>query len=176
MDVNHDWINEVRQQYSDDDLKEANNFIQNALAKDRDRCDDEDFIDFQTLNEKQESVLTRIESHYNDILMGKQVEALRMIIMGTAGTEKSYLIRAIQERLQIMAETGQNPPVIVLAPTGVAAFNINGVTIHLMLSIPIINDKRDKGLNIDGERLKQLQERLQRVHYVIIDEKSMVGR
>ena len=71
IDINHDWINEVRQWYSDDDLKEANNFIQNALSKDRDRCDDEDFIDFQTLNEKQESVLKRIESHYNDILIGK---------------------------------------------------------------------------------------------------------
>jgi hypothetical protein len=31
--------------------------------------------------------------------MGKQVEALRMIIMGTAGMRKSYLIRAIRERL-----------------------------------------------------------------------------
>src|ERR1700722_11402912 len=108
--------------------------------------------------------------------MGKQVEALRMIIMGTAGTGKSYLIRAIRERLRTIAGTGQNPPVIVLAPTGVAAFNINGATIHSMLSIPIINDKRGKGLDIDGERLKQLQERLQGVHYVIIDEKSMVGR
>jgi len=146
------------------------------LGKDRDRCDDEDFIDFQTLNEKQESVLKRIESHYNDILMGKQVEALRMIIMGTAGTGKSYLIRVIRERLQTITGIGQNPPVIVLAPTGVAAFNINGATIHSILSIPIINDKHSKGLDIDGERLKQLQERLQGVHYVIIDEKSMVGR
>ncbi len=76
------------------------------MGKDRDRCDDEDFIDFQTLNEKQESVLKRIESHYNDILMGKQVEALRMIIMGTAGTGKSYLIRVIRERLQTITGTG----------------------------------------------------------------------
>jgi hypothetical protein len=75
-----------------------------------------------------------------------------------------------------MAGNGQNLPVIVLAPTGVAAFNINGATIHSMLSILIINDKHGKGLDINGERLKQLQERLQGVHYIIIDEKSMIGR
>ncbi len=56
-----------------------------------------------------------------------------------------------------------------------AAFNINGAMIHSMLSILIINDKYSKGLDIDGECLKQLQEKLQGVHYVIIDEKSMVG-
>ena len=63
-------------------------------------------------------------------------------------------------------------PVLVLAPTGVAAFNINGITVHSALSIPIIA----KDLDINGERLKQLQNRLQDVIYVIIDEKSMVGR
>ena len=94
--------------------------------------------------------------------------------MGTAGTGKSYLIRAIRQRLQTMCGEESNPPVIVIAPTGVAAFNINEVTIHFTLSIPICNDKRL--VDIDGERLKQLQERMNMVHYIIIDEKSMVGR
>ena len=91
--------------------------------------------------------------------------------MGTAGTGKSYLIKAIRGKLQTMAGSESK---IVLAPTGAAAFNIIGVTIHSMLSNPIINDK--KRFDIDGERLKQLQERLDKVQYIIIDEKSMVGR
>jgi len=57
----------------------------------------------------------------------------------------------------------------------VAAFNINGAMIHSMLSILIINDKYSKGLNIDGERLKQLQERLQGVHYVISMRKAWLA-
>ena len=65
-------------------------------------------------------------------------------------------------------------PVVVLAPTGVASFNINGMTIHSGLSIPIINDA--KRLDINGERLKQLQDKLKDVRYIIIDEKSMIGR
>ena len=62
----------------------------------------------------------------------------------------------------------------VLAPTGVAAFNIDGITIHSELSIPIVND--EKRLGITGERLMQLQDRLKDIRYMIIDEKSMVGR
>ena len=60
---------------------------------------------------------------------------------------------------------------IVLAPTGVAAFNILGTTIHSTLSVPISNSNFD----IEGERLKDLQKRLNGVKYIIIDEKSMLG-
>ncbi len=116
----------------------------------------------------------RIESHYSDILAGKQVKALRMIIMGIAGTGKSYLIRVIREKLWIMAGSRSKNPVVILASTGVVAFNINSMTIHSMLSILIVNDK--KQFDIDRECLKQLQERLDKVQYIIIDEKSMVRR
>ncbi len=61
--------------------------------------------------------------------------------------------------------------VVILALTGVTVFNINGVMIYSMLSISILSDNC---FDIDGERLKQLQERLQNVNYFIIDEKSMV--
>ena len=63
--------------------------------------------------------------------------------------------------------------VLVIAPTGIAAFNINGATIHSTLSIPIINKQ---SYEIDGNKLKKLQERLHNIIYFIIDEKSMVGR
>ena len=58
---------------------------------------------------------------------------------------------------------------IVLAPTGVAAFNIHGSTIHSTLSV-LINSS---DFNIEGERLKTLQKRL---NGVIIDGKSMLDR
>lgn len=60
--------------------------------------------------------------------------------MGTAGTGKSYLIKTIQGRLiQEMVGTGSKSLMVVLVPTGVAAFNIDRITIHSGLSIPIIN-------------------------------------
>ena len=95
--------------------------------------------------------------------------------MGTAGTGKSYLIQAIQCRLLEIARNNGliiKSPILVLALTGVAAFNIHGAMIYSALSIPVNSSNFDIG----GERLKQLQKRLHDVKYIIIDEKSMVGR
>ena len=64
-------------------------------------------------------------------------------------------------------------PVKVIVPTGVTTFNINGATIYSILSISIFNNKYS---NLDSKRLKQLQEKLKNVIYLIIDEKSMVRR
>ncbi|EXX62825.1 Pif1p [Rhizophagus irregularis DAOM 197198w] len=89
---------------------------------------------------------------------------LQIIVMGTARTGKSYLINAIRERLQ--------QTTIVRAPTKVAAFNIQGSTIHSTLSIPITGTTYE----LEGESLRKLQNKLKDTHYFIIDEMSMVGR
>ena len=56
-------------------------------------------------------------------------EPLRMIIQGTAGTGKSYLINTIKKALYSQAVAGHNP-LLLLAPIGVASFNIHATTIH----------------------------------------------
>ena len=60
----------------------------------------------------------------------------------------------------------------VVAPTGVAAFNIDGNTLHSLLSLPTKGEFND----LQGEHLKRLQQSLESVQYIIIDEMSMVGR
>ena len=86
------------------------------------------------------------------------------ILTGTAGTGKSYLINCLRlllgDRLR------------VAAPTGVAAFNVSGHTLHSLLSLPTKGEFKD----LEGERLHSLQQSLADVHYLIIDELSMVGR
>ena len=124
---------------------------------------DDNTVNIQKLNNKQRTVFNRIETHYNNILIDKRSEVLRIIIMGTAGTGKSYLIRAIRKRLNT------HTPVQVIAFTDVTAFNINRSTIHSMLSVPINNS--NKNGELDGNQLKQLQD----VIYLIINEKSIVG-
>lgn len=61
----------------------------------------------------------------------KQVAAppLRMIVQGTTGTDKSFLIDCIRQKLNIFTGVKTNP-LLVLAPIGVAAYNIQGTTIH----------------------------------------------
>ena len=112
-------------------------------------------------------------------LQGKQLQAyalvrehaeaeapppLRMIVSGTAGTGKSYLIHCLRLLLKNRVR--------VAAPTGVAAFNIEGHTLHCLLSLPVKGDFKD----LEGERLHQMQQSLANMEYLIIDEMSMVGR
>ena len=105
IDRNHDWINEAKENYSITDIAMAGNFVRDASnkARDVDREEINDIIDYQSLNEKQQKVFKRIETHYNDIITGKKVEPLRVLVMGTAGTGKSYLIKAIRVQLHKMA-------------------------------------------------------------------------
>jgi len=175
IDRNHDWINEGKQNYSVTDIAMAGNFVRQSSnnARDNQREKINDIIEYQSLNENQKKVFKKIKTHFNNILMRKEVAPLRIIVMGTAGTGKSYLIKAIRGQLCRMAGAGSKSPILVIAPTGVAAFNINGSTIHSALSIPILKENNDE---LNGEKLKQLQDRLQNVTYLIIDEKSMVGR
>ncbi len=86
-----------------------------------------------------------------------------IFITGQAGTGKTTLIESFRK------STGKN--VIVLAPTGVAAANIGGRTIHSFCGIgPTSNLNKAKPLN-DGDPHKKVVEHLD---MVIIDEASMV--
>ncbi|EXX69416.1 Pif1p [Rhizophagus irregularis DAOM 197198w] len=175
IDRNNDWFGGIRRRYPNIDSIDLNTFVQQSRIEDDVSMVNSIIVDYQTLNEKQMIIFRKIETHYNAIITNhNQVEPLRLIIMGTAETSKSYLINAIRARLQEIAMNNgaETSPVIVLAPTGIAAFNIYGTMIYSTLSI-LINSSN---LNIEGEQLKNLQKKLNEVNYVIIDEKSMLGR
>lgn len=61
---------------------------------------------------------------------------LRLIIQGTAGTRKSFIIDCIRRQINSHLDPTQYP-LLVLAPTGVSAYNIQSTTIHVALCIPI---------------------------------------
>jgi hypothetical protein len=59
-------------------------------------------------------------------------------VLGTGDTEKPYLIKMIQDRLCEIARDHNNvSPVMLLALTGVAAFNIHDLMIHSSFSIQV---------------------------------------
>ena len=100
--------------------------------------------------------------HFEEKCEAKQ--PLYMIVSGTAGTGKSYLIQCLKQLL--------GDSLRVTAPTGVAAFNVDGYTLHSLLSLPVKGDFKE----LEGSRLQTTQESLAGVDYIIIDEMSMVGR
>ncbi len=81
-------------------------------------------------------------------------------ITGKAGTGKSVLLRYFE------ANTGKR--VVVVAPTGVAALNVGGQTIHSFFKMPFDIDLKE--LRIDYKT----KEILRNIDTVVIDEVSMV--
>lgn len=105
-------------------------------------------------------VLTDEFRHALDLLAGGR----HLFLTGKAGTGKSTLIR------RFMADTDRN--VVVVAPTGIAALNVDGYTIHRLFGFRTTTTLDDIG---DGEyRPGRFTKTLGSLQTLIIDEASMV--
>jgi len=71
---------------------------------------------------------------------------------------------------ELAHERGHKCPILRVAPTGIAAFNIHGSTLHKSLFTPV----RGK-FNLGSQQLLLLQGNMKHIHYIVLDEKSMVG-
>jgi hypothetical protein len=96
---------------------------------------------------------------------------LLLNIDGVAGAGKTFALLKICARLQELAiEAQKQNPIFRAAPTGIAAFNILGKTLHSLLRLPI----KGKGSELSSTTLQALQAHFQACRFLIIDEKSMI--
>ena len=117
------------------------------------------------LQGNQEMAYNAMQSHFEAVIQGQSPESLRLIVSGMAGTGKSYLIGCFRALL--------GDACYVAAPTGVAAFNVGGQTMYSLLRFPLnFSDCNE----LKGPTLQDLQEKLAKCHYLIVDEMSMIGR
>ena len=125
------------------------------------------------LNFKQRQVYDTVMSLYQKILDGRSHSQLLLNVDGPAGSGKSFLIQVLSARLQDEADCRglECSPVIRLAPTGVAAFGINGRTLHSLLRLPVRKGYAD----LSASNLASLQGQLRGCDFLVIDEKSMIG-
>ncbi|KAF5336454.1 hypothetical protein D9611_006665 [Ephemerocybe angulata] len=122
------------------------------------QADEEDLKDPDTLAPEQRVIYDQYVDAYAQIL--------------AAGCGKTYTIKLICQTLREMATAhGEPEPFRILAPSGVAALNISGSTLHSGLFIPTGNTFE----KLKGTRLAALQLAWNGVYFIIIDEKSMVG-
>lgn len=91
---------------------------------------------FALLRSCQRDVLQQIMLKFQTFSSDRQ--SFHYFITGGAGTGKSFVVNMIVAYLQLF--TSHQPgcsPVVVYAPTGTAARNIRGSTIHNLLKIPV---------------------------------------
>lgn len=172
IDVEHNW-HASYQLYGPDNTRTSSSYIEDQKRLTTVTNDNVPDVNISDLVGSQRRVFLKVMSHYRAILENGNPPPLRLNIDGTAGTGKSYLIWAITKGLTELAQQhGKPSPVIRVAPTGIAAFNISGSTLHQTFILPKTGFAKLK----PGPQLTQFQVRLKDCQYVIFDEKSMIGR
>ena len=128
-----------------------------------------DVIRSYKLNDAQERAF-RIVAHHAATINPLQ---LKMLLNGMAGTGKTQVIKAL---IEMFKRKGESHRFLVLGPTGTSAALLNGSTYHSALGIRIKSSK-ETGMG-DGNSttvLADVTERLSGVHYIFLDEISMVA-
>ena len=112
----------------------------------------------------------------NAMRTGQKHDGFKIMLSGPGGTGKSHVIKLIRRDmiylLQKSMKIGPDEPLVLLtAPTGLAAFNIGGVTAHSAFMLSTANsDARN-----DWEKKSVMQLKLANLALCVIDEISMVG-
>ena len=88
------------------------------------------------------------------------------------GTGKSFLIEVLCMQLNNQFQDYVNPKgwiVAVLAPTGIAAYNVKGLTIHRFMKLPIFNSNQpDQYWKLSEENLKLIRTLVPLLKLIII--------
>ncbi|KID81041.1 ATP-dependent DNA helicase PIF1 [Metarhizium guizhouense ARSEF 977] len=167
MDRDYDWSLHVgRYDISPDiwDQVKAENPIAQAVLMDSSP---------DPLNPEQRKLYDAVVSQYSEELTldAPLPRQLLLNVDGVAGSGKTFTLLKICARIQELAvEAGKQNPVFRAAPTGIAAFNIVGKTLHSLLRLPVKGKKSD----LSAATLQSLQALFQDCRFLIIDEKSMI--
>jgi len=130
----------------------------------------------QELTEEQlEIACTVIEKlkewlEFSEKQQSKTFNPLRMTVAGAAGSGKSRVINTLVTVIRQILQ--DNNSVHVIAPTGAAAFNVGGQTIHRLFKINVANPDKPMG-NMAKE---QLGAQLRTTVALFFDERSMISQ
>ena len=128
----------------------------------------------RSLNKKQFQIYTHILQH----ISRDNAQPLHIFITGGAGVGKSMVLRCVyQGLLRLLAKKeGQNPEaprIIISAPTGKAAYLVEGNTIHSILKI--LPSRGNNYIPLSDLHKDSIRIKFRNLNTIIIDEVSMVG-
>ena len=123
----------------------------------------------QNLTNEQTEVLSLLKVQVSSIKKGLRPVISVVVVQGGAGTGKSYLLKRMYN--YVSKQLGSSACRIV-CPTGVAARNVDGQTIHSFLRL----SRLIRGLSsLVGEELSLLQSENKDLSFLFVDEYSMIG-
>ncbi|KAK3917000.1 ATP-dependent DNA helicase [Frankliniella fusca] len=125
--------------------------------------------EYSKLSEEQMNIFKFFQKSVSNIMANKINFVKRVILQGKAGCGKSYLLHCMK---QYSTECFGIDSCATLGPTGVAAKNVNGCTIHSFFRLPT---RHSSFKRLVGQELHVFQEKHERLKAVFIDEYSMVG-
>lgn len=127
-----------------------------------------------TLNNRQRDYLFHVLDHFR-----KSTQPILHFVTGGAGTGKSRLISALHQTFMRLFDKGMDrdldkPSVLLCAPTGKAAFNILGQTLHMAFQLPVNQHGHELSV-LSADVAHSMATTLAELKVVIIDEVSMMS-
>ena len=139
----YDWkAHSVRMGYTPEQIRDVGRWQQTMSKEDAEVAACES-VDVERLNSGQRIVYDAVVKH-NARQRAGPTQPLHAMICGTAGSGKTFLIKALKQAL--------GDSCLVLPPTGVAADNIGGQTYHSIFPMPSKDIDRDDIMPKDKER------------------------
>ena len=147
----------------------------NDIEMVQNRLPEKNYLELMSrLNIKQREVFT----HIMHSITHNPEEQLCLFITGGAGVGKSMLIRTLHQALHRLccSRFGQDPEdirILLCAYTGLAAYNIQGITLHNAFCIE--PNKKLKYKPLSDDKRNTLKTKYRYLSVLIVDEVSMVG-
>lgn len=124
---------------------------------------------YKDMNIEQTHVVDYI---FNSVFQNK---VIRYFVSGQGGTGKSRIIHLVHRMICERYKSAKTVPIVLAAPTGLAAFNINGITIHRLLCLPVEHGKPADYHRLNEDQLSTIRLTLRDLKVLVVDEVSMIS-
>ena len=132
-------------------------------------------VSLLSLNENQRAIVSLVlYTLYNFVENQQDYHPLRLVVSGTAGTGKSYVIKCLQRLVRQVF--GDINAIQVITPTGNSAYLVQGRTAHSLLGIPTGGRSSNELSVPSGPVLEKIQKKCENLKVLVGDERSMFGR
>ena len=127
-----------------------------------------------TLNDNQRALdILVLQTLYRYVENELDYHPLELVVSGTAGTGKLYVIKCLQKLVRQLF--GKNDVVQVITPPGNSGYLVQGSTAHSLLEIPTSERSCNELTVPSGPVLEKIQNRCANLKVLIGDERSMFG-